>query len=127
MSIPVPMDRLAATLADFDLAYLLTVTDDGRSHVAAVSVAAGGAAFAVTGTGRGSRRNAAARPAVTLLWPPRDPHGHSLIVDGTAETAGEDLTLTPSRAVLHRPAPAPEPAAGACGADCVELVPTPPA
>lgn len=64
---------------------------------------------------------------MTLAWPPRTADGYSLFVDGTAEvrSAGEDavVTVSPSRAVLHRPAPAPTPPddPSACVSDCVEL------
>ncbi len=49
-----------------------------------------------------TRRNAAANPAITLLWPARD--DYSLIVDGTAvvDEGGGNVTITPSTAVLHR-------------------------
>jgi hypothetical protein len=51
---------------------------------------------------------------------------YSLIVDGTAVVAsredGHRLLITPTKAVLHRPAAAPDPASP-CGADCVPLLP----
>ena len=53
--------------------------------------------------GRGTLANAAANEAVTLLWPPRVADDFSLIVDGTAEVAGERLRVRPTGAVLHRP------------------------
>ena len=52
--------------------------------------------------GNTTGRNAAAHGAVTVLWPPREPTGYSLIVDGTAMVDGDQLRLTPNRAVLHR-------------------------
>ena len=71
--------------------------------------------------------NATARPNVSLLWPPNELGGYSLIVDGdvthTEGTGNGDnvVVVRPSRAVLHRPADGPAPADG-CGADCVPLL-----
>jgi hypothetical protein len=68
-------------------------------------------------------KNLANRNDVTLLWPPREPGGYSLIVDGRAEVteAGEDtirLDVVPTRALLHRNADSPSAAKG-CLHDCV--------
>ena len=50
---------------------------------------------------------------------------YSLIVDAMASVIptreGSQLLLTSTRAVLHRPVPAPETAPSSCGADCVPL------
>jgi hypothetical protein len=44
-----------------------------------------------------------------------------LIVDGVGSMRDGKLAITPSRAVLHRPAP-PQAAAGhGCESDCIEL------
>jgi hypothetical protein len=119
VSIAVAIDDLAEAVARFDFAYLVTIGDDGRPHVVAVSPQVRDAGVVVGELGRKTRANLAARPAVTLVWPPRSADEHSLIVDGSAELDGDTLTVTVSRAVLHRPAPAPAP--GACDSDCVEL------
>ena len=57
-------------------------------------------------SGRTTRANAAAHPDVTLLWPPIEPGGMSLIVDAESFETGseEDLHLAPKKAVRHRPA-----------------------
>ena len=56
--------------------------------------------------GRGTARNAAARSAISLCYPPVDDGGYSLIIDGTAAVDGEaTVRLAPTGAVLHRPAP----------------------
>ncbi|WP_433502570.1 pyridoxamine 5'-phosphate oxidase family protein [Pseudonocardia halophobica] len=120
MSIAVPTDDLAATVARFGFAYLLTIGDDGRPHVAAVSPVVTDGRVAVGDLGRRTRANATARPPVTLVWPPHSAEEHSLIVDGSAALSGDALVVTPTRAVLHRPAPAPTPGPG-CGADCAEV------
>lgn len=63
----------------------------------------------VTGGGT-AWRNARARPAVTLVFPPGGhSDGHSLVVDGEATADdtidGAIVDVRPSGAVLHRPAP----------------------
>jgi hypothetical protein len=76
--------------------------------------------------GKRSAANAAARPVVSLLYPVRTDGDYSLIVDGTAVVAARDdahrLLITPTKAVLHRPAAAPNPLSP-CNADCVPLLP----
>ncbi|WP_139979389.1 pyridoxamine 5'-phosphate oxidase [Nocardioides litoris] len=108
MSIPVDVDRLAETLADFGAAYLLT-SREGRVKVVSVRPDLAGGVLRAAAPGRGSVANVAANPVVTLLWPPdpsaRAAHpGFSLLVDGTAETDGDDVVVTPTGAVLHKPA-----------------------
>jgi hypothetical protein len=77
--------------------------------------------------GKRSAANATARPSVSLLFPPLAAGGYSLIVDGTALVVasenGARVLVTPTKAVLHRPAESPDPAAS-CGADCVSLLPS---
>lgn len=116
-------DELGRTLADFRFAYLLTIGDDARPHVTAVSPVWDGRHLRVGDLGRRTRANVGARPEVTLVWPPADPAGHSLIVDGTGVVEGEQLAVVVSRAVLHRAATAPAPADASCAADCVEIQP----
>ena len=70
--------------------------------------------------GRTTSRNATARPLVALLWPPTTADGYSLIVDASFVTAveiagGHELTLRPTKAVLHRPAPS------GVGSDCTPV------
>ena len=125
MSIPVPLERLRAAIAERGPgAYLLTVSDDARPHAVHVSVAWDGERLTAE-VGERTAANAAARPSVSLLYPLRAPGDYSLIVDGTAAVAADDarrLSVAPVRAVLHRPAAAPDPTA-ACKDDCVPLLP----
>lgn len=122
MSIQVALDELAAAMREFAHAYLLTLGTAPRPHVVAVRPTVAGDLLRVPDLGRTSRRNIEGNDAVTLLWPPRDPGGYTLIVDGRADVHGEEAAVTPERAVLHRPAPAAAgPADGACASDCVEL------
>jgi hypothetical protein len=108
MSVIVDLDQLSKTLADFAFAYLITVGDDYRAHTVAVDPVLAAGVFDVGPIGKTTRNNVGRHPDVTLLWPPRQPGGYSLIVDGCG-TVGDDsgaLTIKPSRAVLHRPATA---------------------
>jgi hypothetical protein len=75
-----------------------------------------------TEVGRRTAANAGARPSVSLLFPVRADGDYSLIVDGTAAVAEGRVCVTPAKAVLHRPAAAPDPTAP-CAADCVPILP----
>lgn len=126
MSIPVALEGLRAALEERGgRAYLLTVSDDARPHAVHVAVQWEGDAL-VADIGERSAGNAAVRPAVSLLFAVRMEGDYSLIVDGTAVVAsgegGLRLLIKPAKAVLHRPAAAPDPTS-ACGADCVPLLP----
>ena len=127
MSILVPLEGLrAAIAARGESAYLLTVGDDGRPHAVHVPVRWHEDALGAD-VGKRTAANASARPAaVSLLYPVRTPDDYTLLVDGTASVAqvGDEqrVLVKPSKAVLHRPAAAPDPAS-ACGADCVPLLP----
>jgi pyridoxamine 5'-phosphate oxidase-like protein len=125
MSVRVDVQELATRMADYGFAYLLTVTDDQHPHAVAVTPAAGDGAVTFTdGLGRRTRANLEARPEVTLLWPPRDAGGYTLIADGRVVVAGDVATFTPSHAVLHRPADHGTPSGSDCGNDCVPVVET---
>ena len=126
MSVPVDLDRVAEEMRKYSFAYLMTSTADGRPHAVAVSPVIDGNRLVVNGAGNTTRANARERPAVALVWPPAGIEEYSLIVDGDAQVDGETVTVTSTRAVLHRPAPAPEGAPGSsCGSDCVPLESTP--
>jgi hypothetical protein len=124
MSVPVDLDQLAAALADFTFAYLITVGDDHRAHAVAVEPVLVDGAFEVGAVGRSTRRNAGAHADVTLVWPPAGPGGYSLIVDGRGSCASDDapVVIVPGRAVLHRKATADSPPSRTgCADDCVPL------
>jgi hypothetical protein len=126
MSIPVALERLhEEALRCGASAYLLTVADDGRPHAVATALAWEGGEL-VARVGRRSAANLRARPRISLLWPPAEAGGYSLIVDATAALEGEGeeqrARLVPTRGVLHRPAsPDALPKPG-CSADCVPLL-----
>ena len=123
MSIPVAIDAVDKAMAERPYAYLLTVSDDGRPHAVAVTPRLVDGVLRAS-IGRRSGLNASARPdAVSLVWPPAEVGGYSLIVDGSAIIEDETIAVTPTKGVLHRPAPADAGPVddGACGSDCVPL------
>lgn len=125
MSVKVDIDQLAETLADFPFGYLVTVGDDYHAHTVAVEPTLAAGVLDVGAIGSRTRSNVSRHEDVTLLWPPRQPTGYTLIVDGAAQapaTDDEHLRVVPNRAVLHRKA-APDSAAAAdgCRHDCVPL------
>lgn len=126
----VDLERLAAALPDYPYAYLITVDDGFRVHTVTVEPRLrdspdGGAIVDVGLIGGRTRENLAHRSDVTLLWPPREPGGYSLIVDGDATLQAADadaaqLGVVPTRALLHRDADPDSPgAAKGCLHDCV--------
>jgi hypothetical protein len=124
MSVKVDLDGLADALGDFSFAYLVTVGDDYRAHTVAVGPVLTDGTLRIGSVGNSTRRNASAHPSVTLVWPPQEPGGYTLIIDGTADADGSidgGLNIHPTGAVLHRPATAGTPTASGCGDDCVPL------
>lgn len=124
MSATVDLDRLADALSHYGdnhgFAYLVTVGDDYRSHTTSVTPVLDDGALDVGAVGRHTRANLAHRSEATLVWPPREPGGYSLIVDGHAEApdAGR-LRIVPTAALLHRIASAGS--ATGYTYDCVKL------
>jgi hypothetical protein len=101
------------------IAYLLTIGDDGRPHCTAVVTSWIADALVAT-AGRQSLANAAARPNVTLLWPPPTWGAHSLILDAEATTrlshdGVQLIEFQPVRVVRH---PTPDPAGGTSALAC---------
>jgi len=124
MSIPVALERIRSETLRFTRApYLITVSDEGGPHAVAIAVTFESDRFTLE-VGRRSAHNARVRPQVSLLWVPNEPGGYSLIVDGTAASVGEDgrMSVSPERAVLHRPAAAPDSSKPGCSADCVPIL-----
>ena len=130
----VDLKRLAAALPDYPFADLITVDDGYRVHTVTVEPELRGLPDGPEGSraivdvgliGGHTRDNLAHRRDVTLLWPPREPGGYSLIVDGRAEPTDADgetarLGVVPTRALLHREADPDSPtAARGCQHDCV--------
>ena len=102
MSVLVDLADLPERLQEFDRGYLLTSKDGLVKAVSARAVPEDGTLRVAT-PGRGSVANVGATPAVTLLFPPVTGPGMSLLVDGTGAVDGDDVLVTPTGAVLHRP------------------------
>ena len=104
MSVPVELTELRDAIAkQAGFAYVMTVSDDERAHAVAVVPVLQGNVLVCEG-GNTTCRNATARPAISLVWPPKTEGDFSLIVDGDATVSGQELTITPTRAVFHRAA-----------------------
>jgi hypothetical protein len=109
--------------------YLITVTSGAAPHCGTASVTwgASGRELTVTPVPRTwAQAEETGYRQVSLLWPPAEPGGYSLIVDGTgARGQAADspaLTVTVTRAVLHRREPAPAGSGSPCGSDCLPLI-----
>jgi len=123
MSIVVDPAQLAETLTQFGHAYLLTTDAAGVVKVNTVEPSVVGDAVVIGGPGMmQARLNVGVHAFATLIWPPVVHHGHTLIVDGTAAFDDASISITPSRAVLHRPAEHADGPAwsdnGTCVQDC---------
>ena len=126
MSIPVAIPDLQAKTQEYGWAYLLTVRDDSTPHIVAVGPRWDGDDLTMP-VGRGTLRNATTRSSITLCYPPIQPDGYSLIVDGSASPGPDvdgkaSIRFAPSAAVLHRSA-APDfgGSATGCSNDCAPV------
>ncbi|BBZ65945.1 hypothetical protein MINS_13740 [Mycolicibacterium insubricum] len=117
----VDLDRLAVALDEYQQAFLVTVGDDHRPHSVLVDPVLTGGVFDLGPFGGHTATNITAHSIVTILWPPREPGGYALMVDGRASpTTPGTLRVTPTRALLHRRAkPGSAVAELGCLHDCV--------
>ena len=119
VSIPVRIEDLAQALAEYDTSYLLT-NHSGRTKVVTVEPTVSGDRILAHGVGHGSSANLAENPQCTLLFPPAERHGYTLLIDGTGTVTEGILAMEPTTAVRHRPAAhADGPPALGAAADCV--------
>ena len=105
-------------------AYLLTVAQDGP-HTSHVSIELRDSTIGCA-VGASAARNIVREPHVSLFWPPTEPGGYALIVNGVAtgehQATGVIMAeITLKKAVLHRPGPKPDDGNGPCGNDCRRL------
>jgi hypothetical protein len=106
VSVAVSIDQLLEQVGEWGFGYLLTVTDDERPHLLALRPTVVGGVLRFDAGGGRACRNAVARPAVSIVFPPNDhSDGLSLVVDGEATVDGAIIDVRPTSAVLHRPAP----------------------
>ncbi|WP_420626464.1 pyridoxamine 5'-phosphate oxidase family protein [Candidatus Poriferisodalis sp.] len=126
MSIPVELADIGNQMERFGIAaYVLTVRDDATPHIAHLAMRLDGDVLRC-GASRSAAANVADRPNISVLWPPYEPGGYSMIVDAVARTIegtdGLELELRPSSGVLHRPATPATPASDTgCESDCAPL------
>jgi hypothetical protein len=102
MSVVVSLAELPDTIARYDLAFLVSVSNSGQPRFLAQRPRLEDGMLVVDKAGEGTRK-AADGKVVALLYPNADPSQHALIVDGTAELRGEELWITPTAAILHIP------------------------
>jgi hypothetical protein len=102
MSVLVDLADLPERLREFDRGYLLT-SRDGLVKAVSVRAVPDGGDLRIATPGRGSVANVGGNPNVTLVFPPLTDPGMSLLVDGTGSVDGEDVVVTPTGAVLHKP------------------------
>jgi len=113
---------LAEVLSEYGPdAYLLTVATDGP-HTSFVSVELKESIISCA-VGKSAARNIATMPNVSLFWPPREPGGYGLVLNGTAVgrlTPGEftQVEISLTKSVLHRAGPKPAGSDGPCPSDC---------
>lgn len=117
----VDLAELAAKVDEYGFAYLITVNGEGRAHVLAVTPEMTPDGVLLGGIGRHTLANVADNPTATLIWPPADAAGYSLLVDGTvsADPGAATVTVAPTKAILHRPAPGAD--GKRVGNDCADL------
>lgn len=109
MSIKVEPTLIGEHVAGREFVYLITHNGE-RSHVVALRPDLNNDIARFSNTGRTPLANVAANSSVTLTWPPCDAtqsHEHakySLVADGVATVEGDELLVTITNAVFHRPA-----------------------
>lgn len=128
-----PTPDLAREIAARPILYALTVDPGSHPHAAQVRAgdltgSDGGTRLGVSLLGRTSLKNIAAGSQISLLWPPVTAEGYTLIVNcrpptdlAPAEQSSEEMTMTVTKAVLHRPGEV-EPGTTVCGSDCIPLL-----
>ncbi len=125
MSINIAIEQLRAETFKFKRKpYLLTQDDDGRPRAVAVSFEWRDETIYLK-TGKRSQANIVARGLVSLLWPPDEAEGYSLIVDGDGSLPGgsdaDQVVICPTRGVLHRPGVSSIQQPNGCASDCLPL------
>lgn len=121
-----PTRTLAEAISDYGRnAYLLTVAQDGP-HTSSVTVKHRDGRIDCA-LGPSAARNIAREPNISLFWPPMEPSGYALIVNGVAASERQATgvimaAITLTKAVLHRPGPRPDDNDGPCANDCKRLM-----
>lgn len=121
------LDQLHAQLARFDRnPYLLTVTADHRPHCGTVTAQWDASGTRLTAEAPSSWPGSAAvgYSHVSLVWPPAQPEGYSLVIDGDAVAEGANglLAICLTRAVLYRRGPGRSGSDTSCASDCIPIL-----
>jgi hypothetical protein len=109
LSVKIEPTHIGEHLAGREFVYLITNSNE-RSHVVALRPEMLNDIARFSNTGRTPLANVAANSSVTLTWPPCDStqtHEHakySVVADGVARIDGEEILVTITNAVFHRPA-----------------------
>ena len=109
MSVKIEPTHIGEHLAGREFVYLITNSKE-RSHVVALRPLLTNNIACFASTGRTPLANVAANSSVTLTWPPCDSTQtheyakYSLVADGIATVEGDELLVTITNAVFHRPA-----------------------
>ncbi len=120
-----PIRTLAEAISHYGhQAYLLTVAKDGP-HTSNVTIELSGGRIGCI-LGKSGAANIARESHISLFWPPTEPGGYALIVNGTASSQHRETGVTTAeimlkKSVLHRPGPKPDDSDGPCGSDCRRL------
>jgi hypothetical protein len=121
-----PIRTLAEAISHYGCeAYLLTVAKDGP-HTSNVTIELRDGCIGCN-VGASAVKNIAREPNVSLFWPPTQPGGYALIVNGTATSEQQQQTgvtmaeILLTKSVLHRPGPKPDDSNGPCASDCRRL------
>ena len=124
MSIPVAAKDILTTIKEYGSStYLVSTTVDNHPHVANLTFVIDKNDLIVT-VGKRGTKNLENCPKVTLLWPPKELGGYSLIIDGIASKheniggSGSVWKISFDSGILHRPAQSPVDDDPSCGSDC---------
>ena len=118
------MTTISEALREFgNTPYVLTVGDHGphTSH-STVSLAADGTSL--TGPlSKSAAKNVGSQPAMSLFWPPREPGGYGIIMNGVAQLIATEgpaplANIALTKAVFHRPGDPGPGHEGPCTSDC---------
>lgn len=103
MSLKVELADLPSKAAEYGPGFLLSGDGSGGPHAMHVRYEfSADPVVATCNVGRSAARNIEANPLVTLLWPPLEDGGFSLIADGEALVEEGIATIKMLGAVLHR-------------------------
>lgn len=118
MSIPVDLAALGEALSRHDTAYLLLSGED-RPHVSEIFPRLVDGIIVVAEPTGTARRVLPGHPALTMMLPPKEKAGYTLIIDGDGRIDDQgQLRILPQHAVLHRSAAHGPQHESDCGGDC---------